>query len=99
MTIDYKGYVALKKDFFKKHEKADWNVDTSSMDQYGVYYKTYCFSDGAQWCERMAPVWRTAKAEVEVEIGIKVEIEKDVKLLEVEFWSTEMPSYKYYEKW
>lgn len=98
MTVRYEEYRADKDRFFKKHIKANWNCDTSPMDQYGVYYKTYCFSDGAVWYERMAPVWRKAEATVEVE-GATVKIEQDVKLFETEFWHTDShETKKYYEK-
>lgn len=99
MTVRYEEYNEAKTAFISKHsKKSDWRVETSPMDQYGVYYKTYIFENGAIWYERMAPVWRKAEAEVEVE-GIKIKIEKDVKLLETEFWNSDnATSRKYYEK-
>lgn len=98
MTVGYEAYTTEKQTFLRKHGRKDWHVETSPMDQYGVYYKTYICGDGAIWYERMAPVWRTAKAEAEVE-GIKIEIEKEVKLFETEFFNTDnATSKKYYEK-
>lgn len=98
MTTNYTEYRKLKEAFFKRH-KHDFTTDTSGMDQHGIYYKTYVFRDGGVWYERNAPVWRKAFAEVEVE-GIKVEISKDVKLFEVEYFSSDdADSRKYYEKW
>ena len=96
MIVDYSGYTALKKAFFQKHSEADWSVDTSPMDEYGVYYKTYIFSDNAIWYERMAPVY--FKQDIVV-ANTKVVTTVEVKLQEVEFWSTEAGSNKYYEKW
>lgn len=99
MTVGYKEYHDAKTAFLNKHsKKSDWKCETSPMDQYGVYYKTYMFEHGAIWYERMAPVWRKAEAEVEVE-GIKIKIEQDVKLFETEFWNSDnAASRKYYEK-
>lgn len=97
--VDCKGYMADKDAFFKRH-KYDFHCDTSPMDQYGVYYKTYAFADHTCWYERMAPTFRTAEAEVEVVKGVKVKIKKDVKLLEVEYYSSDTAiSKKYYERW
>ena len=97
MTVNYKEYRDNKDKFFKKH-KHDFNTDTSPMDQYGVYYKTYIFTDGAIWYERMAPVWEKVQVEVNVR-GVDVKIEQDIKLFETEFFSSDnAESKKYYEK-
>ena len=49
-------------------------------------------------CE-MAPTWRTASATVTIE-GVAIKIERDVKLFECEYFSSDYSkSGKYYEKW
>lgn len=100
-TTTWEEYTKTKKAFIAKHSKiADWKVNTSSLNKYNVYHKEYVFEDGAVFYERMAPVWKKAEAEVEVVPGVVVWIEKDVKLLETEFWSTDnAESYVYYEKY
>ena len=85
-------YNEEKKEFFEKHQY-DYMVETSSMDQYGVYTKNYNFVDGAQWYERMAPVVEQRELFVNF-VVVKVKIE----LLETEYWSNESTTYKYYEK-
>ena len=54
MTVDYKEYMTEKMDFISKHDH-DYELITSPMDDYGCYYKTYCFKDGAIWYEKMSP--------------------------------------------
>lgn len=88
-----------KSKFLKAHNEADWRVETSPMNEYGRYYKEYIFSDGASMIEVNMPVYEKASAEVEVK-GMKVTIEKDIKLLETEIWNTDdAKSYKFYELW
>ena len=97
MTKSYNEYVEMKQKFMKKHNN-DWKVDTSSMNEYGVYYKTYVFADGAVWYERMSPAYRSKEVETEIE-GITVKATIEIKLFETEFWSSDDPnSKKYYEK-
>lgn len=92
-------FLDYKHNFIMKHSNANWYVDTSPMDEYGKYVKTYIFDDGAIMVEVNRPVWRTAEAEVEVE-GIKVKISQDIQLFETEAWTTDNPnSVKFYEKW
>lgn len=98
MATNYTEYRALKDSFFKKH-KHDFQCDTSSMDEYGTYYKTYVFADGGIWYERNAHVCRKATAKAVVE-GIEIELSQDVELFEVEYFSSDdANSRKYYEKW
>ena len=52
MTVNYNTYNEEKKAFFNKHHN-DFRCDTSSMDEYGRYLKTYTFEEGAQWGEAM----------------------------------------------
>lgn len=92
MTVGYKEYMTEKLDFISKHNH-DFIVDTSPMDDYGCYYKTYFFADGAVWNEKMSPETCPAVAEVH---GIKVKV--DVEMLKTEFWSTESGSKFLYEK-
>lgn len=94
---NYEKYRENKDAFFKCHKHA-FECETSPMID-DVYHKTYYFDDGAIWYERMAPTWRTASATVTVE-GIAVKIEKDIKLFECEYFSSDYSkSGKYYEKW
>ena len=93
MTVNYEVYNSDKQNFFSKHNKSDWRVDTSPMDEYGVYFKNYYFDDGAVWSERMEV--KTIPTEVEVKM-VKVMVE--VELQEIEYWSTESSSKYYYER-
>ena len=93
MTVNYEVYNSDKQNFFNKHNKSDWRVDTSPMNEYGVYFKNYYFDDGAVWSERMEI--KSIPTEVEVKM-VKVAVE--VELQEIEYWSTETPSKCYYER-
>jgi hypothetical protein len=65
----------------------------------GGYVKTYVFGDGAVLTEVNRPVYETAKATTEVK-GVKVVIEKEVKLMETEAWNTDdAKSVRFYEEW
>lgn len=92
MTVDYKVYNKEKSEFFKKHNN-DFSCDTSSMDEYGRYWKTYTFVDGATWYEAMSPDCIAYEVEVKM-----VKICETVKMLRTEFWSTESSSKYYYER-
>ena len=92
MIVTYKEYVEDKKAFFEKHEY-NYLVETSPMDEYGVYYETYNFADGAQWYERMSP--EIVEEELEV---LKIKVVVEIKLFKTEFWSTESGSKYYYER-
>lgn len=97
MTLDYKEFDRRKHAFFLKH-KSDFTIDTSSMNQYGVYHKEYIFADGAVWYERYSPAWRKVEMKGIVE-GVELTFTQDVKLFETEAWNTEDPnSIFYYEK-
>lgn len=97
--MKHDNYLDYKRDFIRKHSKADWSVHTSPMDEYGQYTKIYVFTDGAQLTEINRPVWETATAEAEVK-GIKVTLTEEVKLMETEAWNTDdATSVKFYEKW
>ena len=92
MTVDYKEYMTEKMDFISKHDH-DYELITSPMDDYGCYYKTYCFKDGAIWYEKMSPEIVPAIVEI---YGARCKV--DVKLFRTEFWSTESGSKFYYEQ-
>lgn len=92
MTVGYKEYMTDKMEFISKHNH-DYVIDTSPMDDYGCYYKTYVFTDGAIWYEAMSPQIVPAVTEV---YGVKCKVE--VKLFRTEFWSTESESKFYYEQ-
>lgn len=83
-----------KKAFIRKHGKGDWHVDTSSMDEYGRYVKTYIFEDGAQMTEVNGPEYVTETVEIK---GAKVDV--TVKMFVSECWNTDdAKSVKWYEK-
>ena len=90
MTVSYNDYVNEKKAFFSKHH-TDFRCETSSMDEYGCYHKTYVFADNAIWYETMSPAYETAEVEIKL---VKVQVE--VKMLRTEFFNTDNASSKYY---
>ena len=93
MTVTYKEYSEDKRKFFEKHNY-DYVCDTSSMNEYGSYFKTYSFADGAQWCESMGAEHITTTVEV-----MKANVKVEVKMFRTEYWSTDnSSSKKYYEK-
>lgn len=94
----YNNYLEYKSEFIKRHNKADWTVDTSAMDSDGKYFKTYTFTDGAQLIEVNRPVYEEVEVEVEVK-GVKILIKQTIKLFETEAWNTDNAnSVKFYEK-
>lgn len=99
MTVNYETYDNEKMNFIRKYgKKYDWTIDTSPMNEYGVYYKTYIFENGASWYERMSPVYKSKEVETEIE-GITVKATIKVKLFQTEFWSSDNAESKiYYEK-
>lgn len=92
MTVNYKEYNEDKNNFFKKHNN-DFKCETSPMDEYGRYWKTYVFEDGAVWYEAMSPEFVSYEVEVKL-----VKITEQVKMLRTEYWSSEFGSKFYYEK-
>ena len=92
MTVCYKQYTEDKKLFFEKHNY-NYTLDTSSMDEFGRYTKTYMFEDGSVWYEVMSPTLESTEVEIRF-VKIKVE----VKMLRTEYWSSESSSKFYYEK-
>lgn len=90
--VNYQEFMKIKAEFFKKHD--DWSVDTSPMDEYGAYSKSYICTDGARWIENMRPVWEKVTVEVK---GVKIPV--SVKLFETEAYNTDnADSVFYYEK-
>ena len=82
MTVVSSGeYEAKKKEFLQRHE--DWQVETSPMDEYDRYYKTYACMDGAQWIEVNMPVVEKVEFS-EVVHGYKVTLTRDVRFLQTE---------------
>lgn len=92
MTVNYKTYDEEKTNFFKKHSN-DFIIDTTPMDEYGRYWKTYIFGDDASWYEAMCPVTETTTVRIR-----ECDVEVTVKFLRIEFWSSEFGSKYYYEK-
>lgn len=92
MTIlTSKEYEQKKIEFL--HEADDWRVETSPMDEYGTYVKTYVCSNGNVLTEVNRPVYETAEVEVK---GIKVPVQ--VKLFESEMFSNKFGSVYMYER-
>jgi len=96
MTVDYKTYSAEKHEFFKKYPLIE--VETSTMNEYSEYFKTYICEKGQVWCEKMGPEYASTEVEVEIK-GVKVKQTIEVKLFKTEFWSTKQGSKFYYEKY
>lgn len=90
-ALTYKGL------WIKAHNKANWKVETSPMDEYGRYVKTYIFDDGFQLTEVNEPAYETVNLDYEVR-GVKFHEEKQVKLFRTEIWTTESSSELFYEK-
>ena len=89
-VMTYHEYSLEKRGFFERHDY-DYQVETSPMDEYGVYHKEYICSDGAIWYERMSPEWVSETVEIK-HATVKVE----VKMFRTEFWSTDNAESKYY---
>lgn len=88
--LEAKEYEAKKIEFL--HEADDWKVETSPMDEYGVYVKTYICSNGNVLTEVNKPVYETVKVEVK---GVKVDVQ--IKLFESEMFSNKFGSVFMYE--
>lgn len=92
MTIlNFKEYETKKRDFL--NEADNWNVETSPMDEYGTYVKTYMCDNGNVLTEVNRPVYETVEVEVK---GVKCEVQ--IKLLESEMFSNKWQSVYRYEK-
>lgn len=89
--LNSKEYEAKKFEFL--HEADDWKVETSPMNEYGVYVKTYVCSNGNVLTEVNRPVYEEAEVEVK---GVKVPVQ--VKLFESEMFSNKFGSVFMYEK-
>ena len=92
MTIlTSKEYEAKKIELL--HEANDWKVETSPMDEYGTYVKTYICDNGNIITEVNRPVYETVDIEVK---GVKTQAQ--VKLFESEMFSNKWGSVFTYEK-
>ena len=81
--------------FLQKHGKKDWHVETSPMDEYGRYVKSYICEDGGLLTEVNGPKWVSTQVTVK---GVTCRV--DVKLMESECWNTDnAESVFFYEKW
>lgn len=93
-VVDYKEYQADLQKFLRKHGTKGWEVQTSLMDQYGVYHKEYICADGGIFYEVNGPEY--AKETITVKM---VTVEVEIKLFRTEYWSSDNASSKYhYEK-
>lgn len=75
------------------YESDDWKVETSPMDEYGTYVKTYICTNGNVLTEVNRPVYETVDVEVK---GVKTQVQ--VKLFESEMFSNKWGSVFTYEK-
>lgn len=92
MTIlTSKEYEAKKIELL--HEANDWKVETSPMDEYGQYVKTYICDNGNVITEVNRPVYETVDVEVK---GVKMQVQ--VKLFESEMFSNKWGSVYSYQK-
>ena len=99
MEVTYEEYTALKKKFLDKLD-GRWTVETSSMDQYGGWRKEYVEEMTPRskvcriWYESMTQSIETVTAETVIH-GTRVRIEKNVRFIRTEFWSTVDPKSRY----
>ena len=84
-------YNKAKIEFLQRSD--DWKVETSPMDEYGQYVKTYICSNGDVLTEVNRPVYETVDVEVR---GLKMQVQ--VKLFESEMFSNRFSSIYTYEK-
>ena len=87
MVYTYDQFETIKDAFFKKHHH-DFVIETSPMDQYGVYHKEYYFNDGAVWYERYSPEYRKTEFTANIE-GVTIKKTENVKLFCTEAWNTD----------
>lgn len=96
IIVDEKKYWEMKNAFFKKYPIL--KIDTSSMDEYGNYHKTYLCEKNQQWYES----YTHEETDIEVKtIYRKLEIKGTItaKLFRTEFWNTgDGCSYLMYER-
>lgn len=89
IILTNKEYAQKKIDFL--NEADDWRVETSPMDEYGTYVKTYICNNGNLLTEVNRPIYETVDVEVK---GVKLQTQ--VKLFESEMYSNKWSSvYKY----
>ena len=91
-TVSNKEYLEIKYDFLKSHN--DWHVETSKMDTYGKYVKTYMCSNGDTITEINRPVYETVHVTVK---GVEMDIQ--VQLFASEMFSNKFESIFTYEKY
>ena len=91
MILSQKEYEAKKIEFLR--EADDWKVETSQMDEYGKYVKTYICDNGNVLTEVNRPVYETVEIEVK---GVKCKAQ--VKLFESEMFSNKWGSVFTYDK-
>lgn len=92
MTIlSQKEYETKKIEFLR--EADDWKVETSQMDEYGKYVRTYICDNGNVLTEVNRPVYETVEIEVK---GVKCKVQ--VKLFESEMFSNKWGSVFTYDK-
>jgi len=91
IILNHKEYEQKKIELL--NEADDWKLETSLIDEYGTYVKTYICSNGNIITEVNRPVYETAEVEVK---GVKCQVQ--VKLLESEMFSNKWGSVFTYDK-
>lgn len=82
--VRYDEYIMKKTEFLKW--LGEWRCDTSQIDEYGCYRKTYYGAKGC-WHESISP--RTEIIDTECEAhGIMVKLTKEVHFIRTEFWNS-----------
>lgn len=90
--VSYEQYTNEKFSFIKRHKNL-MTTHTSNMEN-DKYLKTYVCNDGKVFYENIYPIYE------DVETTTKGLVWKfQVKLMCVEFWSSDSPSKFYYERW
>lgn len=89
--VTYQEYNKDFLDFNSRHGHA-WHVETTDIIN-NSWMKIYTFGDGAKWWESIGPSFES------VDVVCKgVHLRLPVKLLRVEYWTSESSSKFYYDK-
>lgn len=97
VLVTAKCYEEIKTSWLKSHD--DWKVETSPLDEFGHYIKTYTCSNGDEWYEDVGPEKRTVTSDVHVAPGCTAHLRQEVELLHVYGEASSGMSLEYYELW
>lgn len=84
--VTVEDYVNRKIQFFSNHHEVPVRANESPLDEYGYQHKTYVFGDNTAWYEMCGPSYEEAEVKVK---NLKYRV--NVKLLRIEYWSTDDP--------